>query len=121
MWMKRQCTFMKCFDDTKLSGVAGRPKIYCHSRDLDKLESWVERNLMKFNQSKCRVLHLGRNNSMHQDRLGDNLLEGSSVKKDLGVLVDNKLSMSQQCGTVAKKANGIWGASGKASPAGQER
>ena len=46
---------------------------------------------MKFDNSKCRVLHLGRNNCMQQYRLGDNLLERSSVEKDLGVLVDNRL------------------------------
>ena len=32
--------------------------------------TWAERNLMKFNQGKGRVLHLGRNNPRHQDRLG---------------------------------------------------
>ena len=52
---------------------------------------------------------MGRNNPLHQYRLGVDLLESISAEKDLGVLVDNKLTTSQHCALVAKTANGILG------------
>ena len=78
-------------------------------QDLDRLESWAAENEMRFNKSKCRVLHLERNSHKYQYRLGHELLERRSAEKDLEVLVDDRLVMSQRCALVAKKANGILG------------
>ena len=99
-------TLSKFADDTKQGGMADTQEgCAAIQRDLDRLESWAEGNQVRCNKSKCRVLHLERNNCMHQYRLGHDLLGRSSVKKVHGV--DDRLAMSQQCALVAKKANGI--------------
>ena len=56
-------------DDIKLGGVADTPDTCAAiQKDLDRLENWIERNLMKFNNGKCKVLPV--NNAIHQYMLG---------------------------------------------------
>jgi len=46
---------------------------------------------------------------MHQYRLGTDLLERRYMEKDLGVLVDSRLTVSQQCALAIKNASVIMG------------
>ncbi|PKU47867.1 rna-directed dna polymerase from mobile element jockey- hypothetical protein [Limosa lapponica baueri] len=75
-----ECTLIKFADDTKLCGAVhaleGSDAV---QRDLDRLERWA-----------C----LSQGNPKHKYSLGREWIESSHEKKDLGVLVDEKLNMS---------------------------
>ncbi|KAJ7408333.1 rna-directed dna polymerase from mobile element jockey-like [Willisornis vidua] len=103
-----ECTLSKFAGDTKLSVVVATPEEWdATQRDLDKLEKCANGNLMRFHKTK--VLHLGQGNFWYQSRLGDEQMESSPAQKGLGVLVGERLSMTQLCTLAPQKAKRVPG------------
>ncbi|TRZ16412.1 hypothetical protein HGM15179_010689 [Zosterops borbonicus] len=100
---RAECTLRQFAADTKLGGVADGP--CCHPEPPQHAGETADGNLMKFNKVKCKVLHLGRNNPTHQYILETDQLESSLTEKDLMVLLDSRLNMSQEPALSAKQAD----------------
>lgn len=55
-------TLSKSADVEKLEGVTDAPNDCANvKRDLNRLEKWTDKNLMKFKKGNSKILHLRRN------------------------------------------------------------
>ena len=83
-------------------------------QDLDSLQEWSDKWMLKFHPDKCCVLKLGKAID-NQYEMGDaakgtkKILKESEKEKDLGVVVDNKLSFSSHVAQATAKANRMVG------------
>ena len=87
----------------------------------DRFEQWAQENFMRFNKVKCKVLHQGCGNPYYQYKVEDERFEHNLVEKDLEVLVDGKLNLSQQCALTSLKAKSILSCIKKSMAAFSER
>lgn len=77
-----ESTLSKFTDDKKLGELADTlAGCVTIQQDLNRLESWAMRNLLRFSKGRCRG-NLRQNNP-NQYRLGADLLERSFTEKDL--------------------------------------
>ncbi|KAK4807496.1 hypothetical protein QYF61_023719 [Mycteria americana] len=85
-----ECTCSKFADDTSWAGALISLRVGRLYRGI--WTGWID------GPRPIRwVLHLGHNNPMQLYRLGGEWLESCLAEKDLGLLVDIRLNMSQQC------------------------
>ena len=99
-------------DDTKLYSICSKNKL---QSDLDKVVEWTNEMQMSFNAGKCKVMHLGKDNPLRQYTMLDLNnercpLTDTETEKDLGVLIDNRLSFTDHVTAQVNKANRALGA-----------
>ena len=76
---------------------------------IDKLNLRTEDWQIKFNESKCSVLHIGKKNPLSEYKLGSTILSSCDFEKDLGVFVDSNLDFEHHINETVKKANKLVG------------
>lgn len=94
--------------------------VFCHSEEPWQGGETAQQVPQEVQQKEMPTLQLGRTNTTHQYRLRAKQLESTSAEKDLGVLMNTRLTMSQQCGFSAQKTNSLLGL-GKVLPTDQGR
>jgi hypothetical protein len=91
-------SILKFADDTKLFGGAGtREAIEQLRMDLLELYVWSEKWQMNFNIEKCKVMHIGVNNTEADYDIARHKLEKVNEEKDLGVIVSKNFKVGGQC------------------------
>ncbi|KAK3890732.1 hypothetical protein Pcinc_005335 [Petrolisthes cinctipes] len=80
--------------------------------DLNRMQLWSVKWLLKFNPSKCKVISLGALENIvyaHQYHICGEVLEHVDVENDLGVTIDSALKFEQHILNKIKIANSMMG------------
>ena len=97
-------------DDTKLyREVGNQVDSSSLQTDLTNLTLWAEKWQLPFNQSKCAVIHLGRNNRKVNYHMKGEEVKISTLEKDLGVQVDVELKFHEHVSMAVNKAYQLLG------------
>ena len=99
---------LKFADDTKLFNCVGSSVDIASLRnDLLKLCHWSNEWFMLFYVDKCKVMHFGYNNPRASYYIDNTMLPSCIMERDLGILIQDNLKVSEQCNKAANTANRI--------------
>jgi len=101
---------LKFADDTKVFGkVTDWSDRESFQEDLNSLVNWADRQKMEFNVKKCKLMHVGRDKVNFKYTMKGNILQETSLEKDLGVVISDDGKTLSHCQYVCNKAIRILG------------
>jgi retron-type reverse transcriptase len=88
---------VKFADDTKgakvIESISDRDKL---QEALDCLCDWADKWGMAFNISKCKIMHVGRNNPEYEYTMRGTALSKTDEERDIGVTISKNMKPSTQ-------------------------
>ena len=76
---------------------------------LDGLVKWADQWGMAFKVDKCKVMHIGHANPLHEYSMNGKKLAQTDKEKDLGVIVASNLKPGGQCAKAAGTGQAVLG------------
>ncbi|ELU01614.1 hypothetical protein CAPTEDRAFT_139171, partial [Capitella teleta] len=75
--------------------------------DLNTLHSWTNSWILHFHPGKCKVMHIEPTETTSKLSIPNStsILDETNIEKDLGVMIDNKLTFTQHTTDKINKAN----------------
>ena len=93
-------------DDVKMfRAIGGAADFQQLQADINSFVDWSIKWQLRFNVSKCNLLHLGPLHSYGEYNINEVVVSPSNLVKDLGVLIDNKFKFHNHSSVVASKVN----------------
>ena len=97
-------------DDTKVGRVikTSQDNIQLQA-DINSLEEWSNKWLLKFHPDKCVSMNIALKNSeeIFQYKMGDQILSNSNCEKDIGVFIDKNIKFDIHINHTVNKANRV--------------
>ncbi len=96
-------------DDLKLlRKIVSSGDAYIFQLEIDRLQEWCIENKLGLNVKKCAIMSITRkadkNKLEYQYRIGNDIVPRVESKRDLGVIIDSKLSFIEHISEMTRKS-----------------
>ena len=93
-------------DDTKIiAKIVNESSSEVLQHDLNKLVKWSHDWSIKFNDEKCKVMHIGKTNPQFKYKMNEHTLQITVAERDLGLIISNDLNWEHHVISATSKAN----------------